>query len=111
MHEPFGMGVRWAVVRNALGRPPLDLPEDALLACDLRTTSVPSDFLPWATPWRFLPWISPWRCESGPRTCEVPIDDEAVRFLCCSEVLRPEVPLGQGFSDSSSSLVRSLVSW
>ena len=64
------------------------------LACDLRTTSVPSDFLPWATPWRFLPWISPWRCESGPRTCEVPIDDEAVRFLCCSEVLRPEVPLG-----------------
>ena len=38
--------------------------------------------------------FSPWRCESGPRTCEVPIDDEAVRFLCCSEVLRPEVPLG-----------------
>ena len=37
------------------------------LACDLRTTSVPSDFLPWASPWRFLPWLSPWRCESGPR--------------------------------------------
>ena len=84
------------------------------LACDLRTTSVPSDFLPWATPWRFLPWISPWRCESGPRTCEVPLDDEAVRFLCCSEVLRAggsSGPLGQGSSDSSSSLVRSLVSW
>ena len=52
-------------------------------------------FLPWATPWRFLPWISPWRCESGPRTCEVPLDDEAVRFLCCSEVLR-----AGGFSGS-----------